>query len=206
MNNEARQKSLSLFDRTEYYDDKGEWQIAGSDWVLMSGAAFRNWCKLTEQILGPDAKTIMYEVGKRDGEQFSKALMEKGFKDKELKYALEVFFTNGGWGRAWVKVDFLKQRAEVRIRNSVSSRQTKTEGSVCHVIRGYIAGVLGVMFNKKIECVEMQCRAKGDAFCEFRIDESTQNEVAYREKGGGQIASNKSLQLTIATKELKQVD
>jgi len=43
---------------------------------------------------------------------------------------------------------------------------------VCHVISGYVAGVLGVMLGKKTECVEAKCRGKGDAFCEFEVDGS----------------------------------
>jgi predicted hydrocarbon binding protein len=170
MNNEARQKCLSLLERTEYYDDEGEWRIAGSDWLLMSGATLRSWAEVTEQILGSSAKIIMYMTGKRAGEQFAKTLLKEGLKDEELKYALEIFLTNGGWGKVRAKLNFQKQIAVVRIRNSVTTRQTKSKEPACHFISGFIAGALSSVFSKKAECVELRCKAKGDTFCEFKVD------------------------------------
>jgi predicted hydrocarbon binding protein len=176
MNNEARQKCLSILERTEYYDDEGEWRIAGSDWLLISGSTLRSWAKVTEQILDSRAETVMYMIGKHAGERFVKRLLKSGFKDEELKCALEIFLTNGGWGKVRARVNFQKQTAIVRIRNSVTTRRTKAKEPVCHFINGYVAGALGVVFGKEIECVETRCKAKGDAFCEFRVDISSQNE------------------------------
>jgi predicted hydrocarbon binding protein len=170
MNNEARQKCLSILERTEYYDDEGEWRIAGSDWLLMSGSTLRIWAQVTEHILGSGSKGIMYTTGKHAGEEFAEMLLKEGLKDEELKCALEVFLTNGGWGKVRAKLNFQKQIAVVRIRNSVTTRQTKSKEPVCHFISGFIAGALSVVFGKKVECVELRCKAKGDAFCEFRVE------------------------------------
>jgi predicted hydrocarbon binding protein len=161
-----------MLEKTEFYDSEGEWRIAGSDWLLMSGSTLRSWAKITELILGSNAKVILFMAGKRSGEQFTKTLLDEGLKVKDLKYALEIFLTNGGWGRVRVKLNFQKQMATVRILNSVMTRQTEAKEPVCHFIGGYIAGALGVAFNKEVECVEMKCRTKGDAFCEFRVNGS----------------------------------
>jgi predicted hydrocarbon binding protein len=170
MNNKGRQKCLSILERTEYYDDEGEWQIAGSDWLLVSGSTLRSWATVTEQILGSGAKAVAYKTGKHTGEQFAEMLLKKGLKDEELKCALEVFLTNGGWGKVRAKLDFQKKIAVVRIRNSVMTRQIKSKEPVCHFISGFIAGALSVIFSKKAECVEIRCKAKGDNFCEFRVN------------------------------------
>lgn len=170
MNNEECQKCLSILERTEFFDDEGEWRIVGSDWLLMSGSTLRNWSSVTEQILGLDAKAIIYETGKHAGEQFARRLLEEGLKGEELKYALEVFLTNGGWGKVQTKVNFQKQAAVVRIRNSVTTRHIKAKMPVCNFISGYIAGTFGGFFNKKMDCVETRCKATGDILCEFRVD------------------------------------
>ena len=91
-------------------------------------------------------------------------------KDEELKYALEIFLTNGGWGKVQAKLNFQERKAVVRIRNSVTTRQTKAKEPVCHFISRFITGALAVIFSKKAECVEIRCEAKGDPFCEFRVD------------------------------------
>lgn len=169
MENETRQKILSLLDRTEFYDDEGEWRIAGSDWLLTSGATLRIWAKVTEQILGSGMRVIMFKVGQQAGEQFAKSLIKEGLKNEELKYALEIFLTRGGWGKVRAKVNVQKQRAVVRIRNLVTTRQTRAKRPICHFITGYIAGVIGVMLKKNVQCTETKCRAKGDGFCEFQV-------------------------------------
>jgi hypothetical protein len=43
-------------------------------------------------------KAVMYNAGKLAGEQFAKTLLKAGLKEKELKLALEISLTNGGWG------------------------------------------------------------------------------------------------------------
>jgi predicted hydrocarbon binding protein len=168
MDNEALRKCQSLLERTEYYDDEGEWRIAGSDWLLISGATFRNLIKVVERVLGPGAPVIMLEAGKHAGKQFADDLLKEGLTKRELGCALEVFFTQGGWGKVQTRADFPKQRIVVRIHNSVTTRKIKASEAECHFIRGYIAGVSGVMFSKNVECVETLCRAKADTFCEFR--------------------------------------
>jgi predicted hydrocarbon binding protein len=170
MNSEARQKCLSILERTEYYDDEGEWRIASLDCVLMSGSTLRNWTKITERILGSSAKGVMYKTGKCAGEQFAEVLLKEGLKDEELKCALEIFLTNGGWGKVQAKLNFQERKAVVRIRNSVTTRQNKAKEPVCHFISGFIAGALTMIFSKKAECLEIRCKAKGDTFCEFRVD------------------------------------
>jgi len=182
MDDKSRQKCLSILERTEYFDDEGEWRIAGSDWVLMSGANLRSWAKVTEQILGSDSKAIMYTIGMKSGEQFAKTLVQEGLHDEELKYALEVFLTNGGWGRVQARVSSQEQKAIIRIHNSIMTRGTKAKEPVCHFISGYIAGALSVIFGKKTECLETECKAKGDAFCEFRAVNIAKVETANLEK------------------------
>ena len=136
-----------MFERTEYFDDEGEWRIAGSDWLLMSGATLRSWAKVTEQILGSGSKAIMYTTGVKAGEQFAKTLLQEGLRDEELKFALEVFLTNGGWGKVQARVNFQEQKAVIRIHDSVTTRDTKAKEPVCHFISGYIAGSLSVIFG-----------------------------------------------------------
>lgn len=170
MDNECTLKCRSLLEKTEYFDDEGEWRIAGSDCIIIGGAAIRLWAKITERVLDDGAQAIMFLAGKHSGEQFSRALLDEGIKKEGLQYALEAFLTNFGWGKVWVQVDFQKQEATVKIHNSVLARQTTAEKPVCHFINGYICGVFAVMFDSKnIDCSETKCTAKGDNSCEFRV-------------------------------------
>jgi predicted hydrocarbon binding protein len=171
MDKETR-KYLSLLERTEYYDDDGEWRIAGSDCLIIGGAAIRSWGKVTEQVLGSDARVIMVKVGEFAGEQFADSLLKQDFKPEEIEGALELFLTRGGWGKVWAKIDVKKQTAVFRIWNSVTARQTNAKEPICYFISGYLAGVLSVIFGKSVECTETKCGAMSDEYCEFQTNSS----------------------------------
>jgi hypothetical protein len=111
MNNETRVKCLPLLERIEYFDDEGEWCIAGSDYLTIGGAAIRTWAEATERVLGLGAKVVMIEAGKKAGEQFASSLLKQGLKLEEIEQSLELFLTRGGWGKVWAKIDVKEQTA-----------------------------------------------------------------------------------------------
>jgi predicted hydrocarbon binding protein len=165
----SAKKPNSLLERAECDMEKGEIRIAGTDWILMSGATFRDLISGTERMLGSANEALWYEAGKHAGSAFSGDLLRLGIEYDELPAALEEFFTKGGWGKIQVDVDLVKKQALVTIRNSVTARGIKAKGCVCHSIRGFIAGVCDVMFHGLTVCVETKCIAKGDPYCEFRV-------------------------------------
>lgn len=170
MNNRSRDKSTnSLLDVAEYDMEKGEIRIANEDWIFMGGSTFRDLAKGIESILGSGAKVIWVEAGRQAGREFSGALVKLGMEFEELPDMLEKFFTQGGWGKIQAEVDFARKEALVTIKNSATARLTEAKESVCHFIRGYIAGLCDVMFHATTECLETKCMAKGDTHCEFHI-------------------------------------
>jgi predicted hydrocarbon binding protein len=177
MNIETKLKCLSLLERTEYFDDEGEWRIAGSDCLIIGGAAIRAWAKVTEQVLGFGARVIMIEAGKKAGEQFADSLLKQGLKPEEMEDALKLFLTRCGWGKVRAKIHIKKQTAVFRIWNSVTSRQTNTQKPTCHFISGYLAGVLTVVFGKNVECLETKCAAKKDEYCEFQTNSISCSQI-----------------------------
>lgn len=74
-----------------------------------------------------------------------------------------------GWGQFTVsKFDVKKAIAEFKVENSPFAIEIgKRRYPVDHIIRGYIAGGLYVMFNRKVECKETKCIATGYPHCEF---------------------------------------
>jgi predicted hydrocarbon binding protein len=170
MSNKTSAKKLnSLLEQAECDMEKGEMRIAGTDWILMSGATFRDLIGGTERILGSANVALWYEAGKHAGSEFSGNLVRLGMEFEELPAALEEFFTKGGWGKIQVDVDFMKKEALVTIRNSVAARGIEAKESVCHSIRGFIAGVCDVIFHGLTVCLETKCIAKGDPYCEFLV-------------------------------------
>jgi predicted hydrocarbon binding protein len=170
MNNKSAGMPFNnLLECLEYHEESGEIQIGGTDWILMAGPFFRDLVGGIEGILGSGAAVVWLEAGKKAGRNFSEALLREAKKPEEIPNLMETFFTNAGWGRIRTKIDFDKKEAVVTIRNSATSRKTESKEPVCHIIRGYIAGVCDVIFGELMECFETKCSAKGDSLCEFRI-------------------------------------
>ncbi len=165
----SHKQSSSLIEQAEYHEETGEIQIADADWVLIRTSTFRDLVKATERMLGSGATVIWLEAGKHAGKEFAEILLREGTEPEEVPLRLEMFFTQGDWGRIQTKVNFTRKEAVVRIDNCATARQTVSKEPVCHFIRGFISGVSDVMFDALAECVETACMAKGDTFCEFRI-------------------------------------
>jgi predicted hydrocarbon binding protein len=176
MNNKTRIKYLSLLEKTEYFDDEGEWRIAGSDYLIIGGSALRAWAKATEAALGLSARVIILEAGKKAGEQFADALLKQGLKPEDMEEPLELFLTRGGWGKVWAKIDVKEQTAVFLVWNSVLARQTTAQKPICHFISGYFAGVLSVLFGKDVECLETKCSANNDRYCEFQTNSDSYDQ------------------------------
>lgn len=168
-NNLSFKPSNSLLEHIEYNIESGKINIAGEDWILMSASTFQDLVKGTEKILGSGAQVIWLEAGKNAGEQFASRLIKLGMEFSELPSMLEEFFTLGGWGKIQAEINIAKKEATITIINSITARGAESKEPICHLIRGFIAGVANVMFHGLSECVETKCIAKGDPHCEFRV-------------------------------------
>lgn len=165
-------KQLNSFVAQLKYDkDKGEIQVADTDWILMRSSTFREMMKGTEEMWGSATASIcLWEMGKNTGKGFAKELVEAGTKPVEVTTFLEMFFTQGGWGVIQPKIDLTKKAAVIRIENCATARKCKSNKPICHFISGFISGVADAILNEVTECTETKCMAKGDPFCEFKVE------------------------------------
>ena len=171
----SRKQFSSLIEQAEYNREKGEIRIAGTDWILMGAATFRNLVKGTERLLGSGAVVIWLEAGKYAGKAFAEVLLREKKDPEKVSELLESFFTQGGWGNIQANVDFAKKEALVTVRNSATARQIHSNDSACYFVRGFIAGACDALFNDLTECFETKCSAKGDALCEFQVKRKSQH-------------------------------
>ena len=163
----------SLLERATYDSENGEIRIAGTDWILMGGSTFRSLIEGINNTLGSGAVNILLEAGKCAGKEFAQSLLKEGTLPEEVPTWLEVFFTQGGWGKITARADFANKTAIVVIDNCATARQVRSKEASCHFIRGYVAGVSEILFKANTECIETRCMSKGNAFCEFRVRSRT---------------------------------
>lgn len=159
----------SLLERATYDSENGEIRIADIDWILMGGSTFRSLIEGINNALGTGAVAILLEAGKCAGKEFAQSLLKEGTLPEEVPTWMEVFFTQGGWGKITARADFANKTAVVVIDNCATARQVRSKDASCHFIRGYIAGISEILFKTNVECAETRCMAKGNAYCEFRV-------------------------------------
>ncbi len=108
------------------------------------------------------------------------------FKADGLKAieVIEQYFSASGWGSIEnVQVDKEKFRAIIHVSNNPFASRLfgKSKEPVDHLFRGIFAGLFSVAFEKKMECVELHCVARGEQDCEFVIKEQCDFDVSKKE-------------------------
>jgi predicted hydrocarbon binding protein len=156
-----------------YNYENGEIRIADTDWLLMRVSTFRSLVEGIDSVLGTGAVGILLEAGRCAGREFTQSLLKEGTRPEEVPTMLEVFFTQGGWGKIRAQADFGTKTADVVIENCATARKVKSKEASCHFIRGYIAGISETIFKAHVECTETRCMSKGNAFCEFHVQSTT---------------------------------
>ncbi|VVB92513.1 V4R domain protein [uncultured archaeon] len=148
---------------------KGEFSVIEVPAVIVSIETFVNLQKDAEKILGFDgASMLFYEAGKKAGMRWiNRFSTEWGLNDKKFIEAAQNFYAELGWGKFNIE-ESDENELIVRLENSFIARgYGNSEVAVCHFLRGYNAGLAGVLKCKPIDAEEVKCVAKGDDCCEF---------------------------------------
>jgi predicted hydrocarbon binding protein len=136
----------------------------GMFWALWDGF---------ERILQPSGlAAVLYNAGKEVGERAAKRLGEMfNIEGKELVQASVQAVKATGWGITEVRsIDMKKSSATIIVKDCFEAAAwRKKPYNVCHWTRGYLAGCMSAVFKKHVEAVETKCMARGDQYCEFKI-------------------------------------
>ena len=124
------------------------------------------------QRFGTGGAVILYEMGLRAGEARVKEVVAEGFSGS---LAFDVILAERiglGWG-----IPKLVEFNEENVQGSLSVQELfeclpfkgTGNGSRSHLFRGYLAGVIQQLFNKKVKVEEVECIARGDQACLFKF-------------------------------------
>jgi predicted hydrocarbon binding protein len=140
--------------------------------ISMTTQTFSRIHKKVYELGGKDGLQVTFgDAGREAGEYIAKHLME--FWELKEKRALESyiksFYAEIGWG-------FISEMdidsGKVVLKNSFEA--VGHEGSIepiCAFLERYFAGMFTAIKEKACGCREIKCIAKGDPYCEFRIEE-----------------------------------
>jgi len=143
--------------------------------IMIGDWTFANIQKDVESILNDEASAIFYDAGLLAGKETSKLLLnEWKERGKDFIKRWVRFYEETGTG--WFKVkkfdiNFEKEEAIMQITNSfIVTGYGKSKEPICHFLNGYFAGTLESILGKKITSKETMCEAKGDPYCEFKLE------------------------------------
>jgi len=164
-------KQLILANQISF--EEGEIKLLGQN-MAMSPLSFYSTLLTELRKAQPEKYSdIIYAVAKESSNRHSKAVKEKFKMDarKQTEFDLNTLALAGLGKGELIEFDAVNKKALVKVTDShIAKALHPSDAAVDFLIAGFLAGSAASAFAaENIECREIKCRAKGDAFCLFRI-------------------------------------
>lgn len=164
--------------QTDIVFERGKINIGGRRAMLIELDTIIAIQKEIEKKHGAKWKTVIYNGIKRGAEKVWLYYLGKKYLDiadhpgvtKITKSALEIFNLTGFGELELVSVDIKKGEARFISKNSSIAEKYHGKGeTVCYFTAAMLAALMKLIFRKDLDCKEVKCKAKGDEYCEFVI-------------------------------------
>jgi predicted hydrocarbon binding protein len=170
---ENKMSDNPILDELVYDQSSGALMYKGVRYLLIRPETIAGFQKALGANCGKNADGNLFEGGYTGGRlsaQKYKAL--HGFSDTEIIEFMMNMGNQIGWGNfSLVRYDPTDKHLCVAVKHSpFAQAYGQSSQSVCHLIRGVLAGMASVLFGADCAAEETECRAKGDAYCRFVIE------------------------------------
>lgn len=130
---------------------------------------------LYESVMSQASHGLFY----REGETLGREIVDMASEEPEkfLETAARLIK-----GRGWVE-DIAFNGDIVIAKGSIEAVESGAEGT-CHRLRGMIHAVMERDSDKKLICLEVLCKSKGDPYCEFQLREVEEADDRNKEADG----------------------
>lgn len=153
---------------------------------------------LRDRLLGDATNAILRKIGEDFGNEIFSIVQEKFGADPQTAflYILQNL-EKLGWGAFWnTKINVEGKEITLELHNSAEAYNNEVPS--CYHIEGILTGIAKAILGKDIVVREMECIAKGDKICTFRIgDRSIVPELYSQEKITQMIKILQQLKATI---------
>jgi len=143
--------------------------------IAFNVRAIKHLSEELSRILGSSASgailfRIGYEMGKGFAEGHLKIAERVGIKDpfEILRHISVPLYASSGYGIA--SLEEAGGVFSLRIRENFEAVDRKSKEPSCYMTKGMWKGGLESIFNRPISIEEVKCKAKGDEYCEFKIE------------------------------------
>ncbi len=159
----------------------GKWveqaKKAGISFVIFPANGLNTYWEGVKRMIGKEGEAVLaYDSGKEAVREMVRVLRrEWKLNGREFVKAAEEFFSELGMGELSIELPKIglprRKKFVFRIRNSYIARSVseRSDEPVCHLFRGYAAGIMEELTGWKMDAEETKCLAMGDEYCEFVV-------------------------------------
>jgi len=162
----------SILDALEYDPISGTLNYKEIRYLLIRPETIIGFQKAIEKQNQTAAIDAFFKGGYQGGYLSAKKYKEtQDLSDNEILKFMMAMGTEIGWGNFIIdEYDYDEKKLQITVKNSpfAEAYGDSTEG-VCHLIRGVLSGLASMLFSRNCTASEIQCLAKGDHHCVFRI-------------------------------------
>jgi len=161
-----------IMEELNFLAEKGGLFYKGVRYLLIRPETLATFQKAIERELGEKASQILYQSGFQGGTLSSKKYREAlDLSDEEIIHFMMEMGTQIGWGRFELeRFDPSENILMVKVYHSpFAEAYGSSSSSVCHFIRGILAGMASVVFKRDLVAKESACLSRGDEYCGFEI-------------------------------------
>jgi predicted hydrocarbon binding protein len=161
-----------ILDEMVYDPLSGTLRFKGVRYLLIRPETITGFQKTLLKKCGNEADTGLFEGGFSGGRLSTEKYRDiHSFSDTEIIDFMMNMGNQIGWGNFTLEhYDPVAEQLDVVVRDSAFARAYgQSTGSVCHLIRGVLAGMASVLFAGECIADEVECQARGDERCRFEI-------------------------------------
>ena len=140
--------------------------------------------RLQEYLTEYGLENLIYYSAKETGiEWFKRMAHLYGIRTSDIpKWGVDTISLAGFGKPSVIKLDFKEKHSIIKLDNSIMSESLgRTNTCVDHLFRGFIAGTIEVMFDEASDAIEVNCKSKGDAYCQFVLKPTNQFDLKNKE-------------------------
>jgi len=143
----------------------------GRRMILLDQRAMGRMLEKIQTMFGSGGESILYEQGLAYGKGFMAAAFERVQKDYVMRiyeYCLSVLAATG-WGRPQVLSSTDLRDFVIQLERCSECEGRTSARPTSNFIRGFISALFAALTEKEVDCVEVECVAKGDPHCKFQL-------------------------------------
>jgi predicted hydrocarbon binding protein len=162
-----------ILDELNYDRTTGSLLYKGVRYLLIRPETISGFQKALVGKYGNAGDDPLFEGGYAGGSLSAQKYRDlHNFSDQEIIEFMMSMGSQIGWGHfSLVRYDPTIKYLCVAVADSpFAQAYGQSSQSVCHLIRGVLAGMAFVLFGDECSADEVECRAKGDAMCRFVIE------------------------------------